>query len=105
MTCTRWCGTMPPRRRAPVGAVALSMALAVAAAGEPARERPSGSGPFDVGSLGHSKEPITITSAVLEYDYKANVVVYRGEVEAVQGNVKVRSDKLTVTLAKTDDGT
>ena len=96
---------MPPRRKAPVGAVALSVVFAVSAAAEPARERPLGSAPFDVGTLGHSKEPITITSELLEYDYKANVVVYRGEVEAVQGNVKVRSDKLTVTLARANDGT
>jgi lipopolysaccharide export system protein LptA len=95
---------MPPGRKASAGAVALSVVLAVSVAAEPAREQPADRAPFDVGSVGHSKEPITITSELLEYDYKANVVVYRGEVEAVQGNVKVHSDKLTVTLARTGDG-
>jgi lipopolysaccharide export system protein LptA len=42
--------------------------------------------------------PITITSATLEYDYNRNVVTYRGAVEAAQGNIRVHSDELTITL-------
>src|SRR5205085_958616 len=38
------------------------------------------------------------TSDSLEYDYKANVIVYRGEVVAIQGDTKLRSDVLTVTF-------
>jgi lipopolysaccharide export system protein LptA len=62
---------------------------------EPAK----GDGFFDAGDFGNRKEPIHITSDSLEYDYKTNVVVYRGDVIAIQGDMKVRSDTLTVTLA------
>src|SRR5262245_1424114 len=55
---------------------------------------------LDLGDMGHSKEPVTSTAERLEYDYKANVVVYRGAVEAVQGAAKLRSDTLTVRLLR-----
>ena len=48
---------------------------------------------FQLGG-GGSKEPITVTADRLEYDYKANIVVYRGSVEAVQGKATVHSDVL-----------
>ena len=51
-----------------------------------------------------SKDPITITSDNLEYEYKDGVVVYRGDVLAVQGDVKVRSNELRITLVKSEDG-
>ena len=51
-----------------------------------------------------SKDPITITADTLEYEYKDGIVVYRGDVLAVQGEVKIRSNELRITLAKTDDG-
>jgi lipopolysaccharide export system protein LptA len=51
-----------------------------------------------------SKEPITITSDTLEYEYKDGIIVYRGDVLAVQGEVKIKSNELRITLAKTDDG-
>src|SRR3989449_6062583 len=91
---------MRNRREALVTVVALT-ALAGAAAAEPApaREPQKGGALFDAGSFGNKKEPIIITSDTLEYDYKTNVVVYRGDVIAVQGETKVRSDTLTVTLA------
>src|SRR4029450_5184143 len=54
--------------------------------------------PLGFGALGKSKEPITVISDNLEYDYKKNVVVYRGKVEVTQGNVKLVSDTLTITL-------
>lgn len=44
------------------------------------------------------KEPITITADRLEYDYRRNVVVYRGGVEVTQGGTRLRSDTVTVTL-------
>jgi lipopolysaccharide export system protein LptA len=50
-----------------------------------------------------SKEPITITADNLVYEYKDGVIVYRGDVLAVQGDVKVRSNELRITLAKSDD--
>jgi lipopolysaccharide export system protein LptA len=93
-------------RREFVGALALGVTLARVATAEPARESQSSKGGvlFDAGSFGKSKEPITIIADRLEYDYKNNVVVYRGDVLATQGETKVRSDTLTVTLAPRDNG-
>jgi lipopolysaccharide export system protein LptA len=76
------------------------------AANEKAQPAPTGSsapdsqggGPFAFGSLGKSKEPITVISDKLDYDYKANIVVYRGAVEVTQGDVKMVADVLTLTL-------
>src|SRR5690348_9788197 len=52
-----------------------------------------------------SKEPITITSDTLEYEYKDGIIIYRGDVLAVQGETKIKSNELRITLAKTpDDG-
>jgi lipopolysaccharide export system protein LptA len=51
-----------------------------------------------------SKEPITITSDNLEYLYDDGVVIYRGDVLAVQGDVKIKSNELRITLVKSDDG-
>ncbi len=58
-------------------------------------------GPF--GFHKGSKEPITITSDNLEYQYKDGIVIYRGDVLAVQGDVKVKSNELRIVLAKSDD--
>src|SRR2546429_4586824 len=91
---------MRTRRDARLAAAALvTLALGSAAGAEPAREPQKGGALFDAGSFGNKKEPIIITSDTLEYDYKTNVVVYRGDVIAVQGESKVRSDTLSVTLA------
>ena len=91
-------------RRDVVRAVVLAAALLSVAAAEPAREPAKGSAVFDAGGFGNRKEPITITSDSLEYDYKTNVVVYRGDVLAIQGDTKVRSDTLTVALGPRDGG-
>ena len=90
---------MPRRRERTRVAVLVATLLASVAGAEPGKEAPKGGTLFDAGSFGNRKEPITITADTLEYDYKTNVVVYRGEVIAVQGETKVRSDTLTVTLA------
>lgn len=90
-------------RRDLIAALALvGVALGTAGA-EPANE-PSAAAPplFDAGSFGNRKEPVTVTADKLEYDYKANVIVYRGDVVAIQGDSKLRSDTLTVTLAPAD---
>lgn len=83
-----------------IAALAVVGVALTAAGAEPAHE-PSGSAPplFDAGSFGNRKEPVTVTADKLEYDYKANVIVYRGDVVATQGDTKLRSDTLTVTLA------
>lgn len=59
---------------------------------------------IDAAGLGKSKEPIVVTSDRLEYDYKSNVVVYRGGVLATQGRLKINSDTLTVTFADGSEG-
>jgi lipopolysaccharide export system protein LptA len=92
-----------PRRPDVLAALALAVALDRAAATEPAHEAPKG-GLFDAGSFSNRKDPITVTADSLEYDYKANVVVYHGDVLATQGDMKVRSDTLTVTFAARDGG-
>jgi lipopolysaccharide export system protein LptA len=76
----------------------MSAALGHGAAAEPAPAR-NGGVLFNAGDFGNRREPITVTADTLEYDYKANVVVYRGEVVAVQGDMTVRSNTLTVTFA------
>jgi len=92
-----------PARTPPLLAVLVLTALPGVAAAEPAKEPPKGGALFDAGSFGSKKEPIVVTSDTLEYDYKTNVVVYRGDVIAVQADTKVRSDTLTVTLAAQKD--
>jgi lipopolysaccharide export system protein LptA len=86
--------------REPLVAALVTFVLASVAGAEPAKDAPKGGALFDAGSFGNKKEPITIVSDSLEYDYKANVVVYRGDVIATQGETKVRSDTLTATLAQ-----
>jgi lipopolysaccharide export system protein LptA len=79
--------------------VALLAATATAQSDEPASK-----GLFDAKTFAGRKDPIVVTSDKLEYDYKANVVVYRGDVLAVQGEVKVKSETLTVTFVSSGDG-
>jgi len=83
-------------------ALGLAALATTRAAGEPTAQAPRGGNPLDLGEFGKRKEPIIITSDNLEYDYKANVVVYRGSVHAVQGPVTLVSDTLTITFEKTD---
>jgi len=93
---------MRPRRLLLVATLLTGIALAAGA--QPGDEGGRAErGMFDVGEFGSSREPITVTSDSLEYDYKANVATYRGEVQAVQGKVRLRSDRLTVTLVRTGE--
>jgi lipopolysaccharide export system protein LptA len=92
-----------PSGRESLVAVLVAVALAGVAGAEPATEAPKDGTLFDAGSFGNKKQPIFIVSDTLEYDYKANVVVYRGDVIATQGETKVRSDTLTATLAQDKD--
>ena len=86
-------------------AAAVLAAWAIGQAGAAARDEPSGGALFDLGTVDNHKEPITVNADTLEYDYKNNVVVYRGDVQAAQGEVKLRSDTLTVTFETVKDGT
>ena len=98
---------MRPRRELIVGLL-LATAVVARAVGEdkpaptaaPAKPQPGLLGPT---APQHSKEPITITSDNLEYQYKDGIIIYRGDVLAVQGEIKVRSNELHITLQKSDD--
>jgi lipopolysaccharide export system protein LptA len=90
------------------GAQPASEAAAGAAAPKgdaPAKGAPPSGSPLGFGTFGKSKEPIYVVSDNLEYDYKKNVVVYRGKVQVTQGDVKLVSDTLTITLqSRNQDG-
>ncbi len=94
---------MRPRREAAAAVLVVLAALAAPAAAAPASDT-GGTGLFDLGGVGRSKEPITVTADRLDYDYKANVVVYRGNVEAVQGEATLKCDTLTVTFENAKAG-
>jgi lipopolysaccharide export system protein LptA len=88
---------MSPRRD--LAAAALLAALATSGAAEPARPPPPALALPGV----RRDQPITVTARTLEFDYKQNVVVYRGDVQAVQGDVHLKSDTLTIRLASVDE--
>src|SRR5574342_9413 len=81
-------------------ALVVTVARAQTPDAKPADQKP---GMFGFGGA-RSKEPITITSDNLEYEYRDGVIVYRGDVLAVQGDIKVRSNELRITLAESEDG-
>src|SRR5262245_49501392 len=89
------------RRRDPLLLIALAAVLAATAAAQEPAGRDSLLGSFE---LGKSKEPIIVTSDTLEYDYKKNVAVYHGTVEAAQGTFRLHSDTLTVALQRDGQG-
>jgi lipopolysaccharide export system protein LptA len=76
------------------GCVLLALSAAAAEQG----------GLFGLGRELGGKGPVTVTAKTLEYDYRNNVVTYRGDVEAAQGEVRLRSDELTVRLVGTRPG-
>jgi lipopolysaccharide export system protein LptA len=94
---------MPMRHARSALLVALVAALGGAARAEPARPPADGDKLFDAFELRGRKDPITVTADTLEYDYKKNVVVYHGDVQAAQGPVRLRADALTVTLRTQKD--
>lgn len=86
-------------RRPELLALLLWAATAVIATAAPP---PADTGkPFDLGNFGggNRKDPINITANTMEFDYKANILTYRGDVLAVQGDVKVKSDVMVITFA------
>lgn len=89
------------------GLLVLLLALALAAASAPAavaqgapavRETPRD--PL-LGALAFSagREPISVTSDALDFDYKTRILTYRGAVVATQGDLRLQSDTLTIALA------
>ena len=53
-------------------------------------------GPLSFASKSH--EPIFVNSDALEFDYQTRVLTYKGNVLATQGDMKLQSNTLTVTL-------
>lgn len=88
-------------------AVALLVGATVVAAGTaPTPRATAGAGGDSV--LGgftftNTKEPVAITSDTLEFAYRDRLLVYRGNVVAIQGETSLRSDLLTVKLDEQDD--
>lgn len=74
---------------------------------EPVTARPTPTASGDAGifgqlQLGSGKEPIVIDANQLDFDYQKNRVTYRGKVHAVQGDLAIDSDTLTITLDRAD---
>jgi lipopolysaccharide export system protein LptA len=82
----------------------MALVLAATAAVPAAEPERKGNAPLAVPGL-RNDQPITVTSQTLEYDYKRNVVVYRGAVRAEQGDVQLTSDELTIHLASPEEPT
>jgi lipopolysaccharide export system protein LptA len=80
---------------------AAAVVVTVAAASSAAEPKGTRAAPLAVPGL-RNDQPITVTSRTLEYDYKQNVVVYRGDVRAEQGDVHLTSDELTIHLASAE---
>lgn len=86
---------------------AFGLVLALVTSGRAANDAPppaSSSVPsFGGFSLTSKKEPIQITSQKLEFDYKSRLVVFRDDVEVVQGEVHLQSDVLRVEYVQVAD--
>ena len=54
-------------------------------------------------SFTSKKEPIQITSEKLDFDYKSRRTVFHGDVDAIQGDVRLQSDVLTVDYTQAGD--
>jgi lipopolysaccharide export system protein LptA len=82
--------------------------VATAAPAQPQTPAPSSGAHRDsvLGGFGFSagKEPITVNANTLEFDYKSGKLVYRGQVVASQGDMKLESDELTVLLDRAQEG-
>ena len=82
-------------------AVVGGLVVAAAGAADPGRKADA---PLALPGV-RKDQPITVSARTLEYDYKQNVVVYRGDVQAAQGDVQLHSDELTIRLVRADAGT
>jgi lipopolysaccharide export system protein LptA len=89
----------------------LILALAAAAVAGPTPtpgKTDSGSSNTALPNLGDfsftsKKEPIQITSEKLDFDYKNRRTVFHGDVDVIQGDVRLQSDVLTVDYAQVGD--
>lgn len=79
----------------PILAVLFALAASTTLAAESAP--PSAFGDF---SLTSTKDPIEITAEQLDFDYKQQTAIFRGEVRVVQGDIQLDSDRLTVRYSE-----
>jgi lipopolysaccharide export system protein LptA len=54
-------------------------------------------------SFSANREPIAVSADAMEFDYRARVLAYKGSVEVTQGDMKLESKRLTVTLDEHPD--
>lgn len=98
-------GAAPAVQAAPTSSDASKAAPTAPPGVAPAAPAPAASGDggfFGQLQLGSGKEPIVIGANQLDFDYQKNRVTYRGKVHAVQGDLAIDSDTLTITLDRTD---
>jgi lipopolysaccharide export system protein LptA len=55
-------------------------------------------------SLTASRDPISVSADVMEFDYRVRVLTYKGSVVVTQGDMKLESNSLTVALDEQPDG-
>ena len=53
---------------------------------------------LDALSFSSKRDPISVSSDGLEFDYRTRVITYKGSVEVTQGDIKMQSDTLRVVL-------
>jgi lipopolysaccharide export system protein LptA len=74
---------------------------ALAATRQPATEEavePGRDSLLNALSFSSKRDPISVSSEALEFDYRTRVLTYKGSVEVTQGDVKLQSETLRVVL-------
>lgn len=81
--------------------VAFGAALAIGASSiAAAAEAAKSVGGFGDFSLTSTKDPIEVTAKQLDFDYKQQTAIFRGDVQVVQGDIRLDSDLLTVRYSE-----
>ncbi len=84
------------RLRGATPLVTAFLALAALAGGSAAQEQMIGGGH-------DSSQPIEITADMLEVHQSDNIAIFQGNVDAVQGNIVMRADKLVVYYREAEE--
>lgn len=84
------------------GAVAVTLGAGAATAQRPAKPAPAAGATANAGpgGFGDSKEPIDISANKTDVFQPEHRVVYSGEVEALQGQQRLRTPQLTLTFGQ-----
>lgn len=89
---------------APAAPPATAPADPADVAGEPAAaDGGDADSPFAGLSFTSADDPITVEADRLEFDYEQNMLVYKGNVHVVQGDLELTSKLLTVTFDRADE--